>query len=140
MKQKVIFLNVLSCLCFFCSSGSLLSVPFLHLEEAHPPIANLFAGMFWGGLLIGWILQIRIRKFGAERQPVKKANLFLILTAIFSAILIFLLVFKKEAILWTSADMALLCFSVELYFSMKWRYSDEKKSDQLSDCDERFMQ
>ncbi len=71
MKLKI--LNILSGVAFFISSVCLLSIPFLDLKEGFTVTAFVFAGLFWGGLLSGLVLQIILAN-ACRKLPVIRNN------------------------------------------------------------------
>lgn len=71
MKLKI--LNILSAVLLFISSACLLSIPFLDLKEGFTAVTYILAGLFWCGLLSGFVLQI-ILVNACRRLPVVRNN------------------------------------------------------------------
>ncbi len=127
MKQKILQINNYSIIAFFISSFSLLGSPFINLESELPKGAYIIASLFWLGLISGIVLQLvsysMWRKFKRSKAKSKKSRIFLIpvVCCLFFLILV-MMIWEKNVIL-VSINLALLLFSIEVYFYFKRRYS-----------------
>ncbi|MBQ5335224.1 MAG: hypothetical protein J6Z45_04675 [Oscillospiraceae bacterium] len=123
MNRTAKLANQASVICFALSSASLLLIPFLEIGEELPRPAYWIAGIFWGGLLAGILLQITAaaKSRDAEKKPCRKARLMLIPAAVFALLLIVILLMQSKSVILLSADLALLLMSVELYFYLRRR-------------------
>lgn len=127
MKRRILVLNDISGVFFFLSSASLLGIPFLDLSNVFPAIAYFFAGLFWIGLLIGIGLQFIIsamsKKMSRKRKRSHKERRMLIPIAVFLVLFVLIMCLWKKSVVLISIDLALLLFSIEIYFYMKRRNS-----------------
>ena len=80
MKLKIF--NGISAICFLVSSASLLYIPFLDLEGEFPTLAYYLAGTFWGGLVVGIVLQILLWSICRKRQKNRNLKKLKLITAI----------------------------------------------------------
>ncbi len=127
MRRKILVLNNISGVFFFLSSVSLLGVPFLDQSNGLPVIAYLLAGLFWIGLLTGIGVQLVIsgmmKKMKDKKKRPYKRRKMLIPIAFFVLLFILIMCFWKTSVVLISTDIALLLFSIEIYFYLKRRYS-----------------
>jgi len=127
MRRKILVLNNISGVFFFLSSVSLLGVPFLDQSNGLPVIAYLLAGLFWIGLLTGIGVQLVIsgmmKKMKDKKKRPYKQRKMLIPIAFFVLLFILIMCFWKTSVVLISIDIALLLFSIEIYFYLKRRYS-----------------
>ena len=127
MRRKILVLNNISGVFFFLSSVSLLGVPFLDQSDGLPAIAYLLAGLFWIGLLTGIGVQLVIsgmmKKMKDKKKRTYKQRKMLIPIALFVLLFILIMCFWKTSVVLISTDIALLLFSIEIYFYLKRRYS-----------------
>ena len=129
MKRKILMVNNMSVISFFWSSAGLLGIPFLKLEvdEALPPGAFVIAALFWSGLLLGILFQIIAavmqKKSGQPPKKTHRERRMLIPIAILLIAFVLILCFWKSSLLCTVITLALLLFSIEIYFYLKRRYS-----------------
>lgn len=127
MRRKILVLNNISGVFFFLSSVSLLGVPFLDQSNGLPTIAYLLAGLFWIGLLTGIGVQLAIsgmmKKMKDKKKRTYKQRKMLIPIAFFVLLFILIMCFWKTSVVLISIDIALLLFSIEIYFYLKRRYS-----------------
>ncbi|MCR4645624.1 MAG: hypothetical protein K5695_09490 [Oscillospiraceae bacterium] len=127
MKQKIRMANNWSIACFFLSSASLLGIPFLNLgeDETLPLGAYVISVLFWSGLLLGILLQIVTavmqKKSGGKKKKTHRERRMLIPIAVFMIVFVLLLCFLKSSLLCLVIDLALLLFSIEIYFYLKRR-------------------
>lgn len=123
MKRNASLANNASAVCFALSSLSLLLIPFLDLGSGLPKAAFWIAGVFWGGLLAGILLQIAAARGQrkAETPHGGKARRMLIPAAVLALLLIVMLCLRTKSVRLFSADLALLLMSVELYFYLRRR-------------------
>ncbi|OPX42040.1 hypothetical protein CLHUN_40990 [Ruminiclostridium hungatei] len=121
MKLKI--LNILSGISFFISSACLLSIPFLDLKEGFTIVTYILAGLFWCGLISGFVLQIILAKL-CRRLPVIKNNkrilriigiAFLILLVVMIPVIIF---FNDNRFV-LPINLFLVLLSVEAYFVIR---------------------
>lgn len=127
MKQKILAVNNISGILFFISSMSLLIFPFLEQENGLPVIAFIIAGIFWICLLFGSALQVlasmMIKRLKQKRKKAYIERKLAIPISVFAVILILILCFFKNNLLFLAIDAALLLSSIELYFYLKRRNS-----------------
>lgn len=127
MKRRILAINDISGIFFFLSSASLLGIPLLDLSNGFPNFAYFLAGLFWIGLLIGIGLQIVLsamsKKISQKRKRTHKERRILIPIAVFLVLFILIMCFWKKSVVLISIDLALLLFSIEIYFYMKRRNS-----------------
>lgn len=127
MRRKILVLNNISGVFFFLSSISLLGVPFLDQSNGLPMIAYLLAGLFWIGMLTGIGVQLVIsgmmKKMKDKTKRTYKQRKMLIPIAFFALLFILIMCFWKTSVVLISIDIALLLFSIEIYFYLKRRYS-----------------
>lgn len=127
MKRKMLLINNYSIISFFISSFSLLGVPFINLDDELPKGAYIIALLFWIGLLFGVILQFAAysmwKKIKQKKNKSKKDRKFLIPILFFLIFFVLILLLWKKNVVLISIDLALLLFSIEIYFYFKRRYS-----------------
>ena len=127
MRRKILVLNNISGVFFFLSSVSLLGIPFLDQSDGLPLISYLLAGLFWIGLLTGIGVQLVIsgmmKKMKDKKKRTYKQRKMLIPIALFVLLFILIMCFWKTSVVLISTDIALLLFSIEIYFYLKRRYS-----------------
>ena len=127
MKRRILALNDISGVFFFLSSASLFGVPFLDQSNGLPPIAYFLADLFWLGLLIGvgmqLIISAMLKKISGKRNRTHKERRMLIPITVFLVLFILIICFWKKSVVLISIDLALLLFSIEIYFYMKRRNS-----------------
>ncbi len=121
MKLKI--LNILSGILCFISSSCLLCIPFLDLKEGFTVVTYIIAGLFWGGLLSAFVLQIVLAK-SCRRLPVIRNNKR-ILRIIGIALLILLVAVIPVVIFFNynrfvlPINLFLVFLSVESYFVIR---------------------
>lgn len=127
MKRKILLTNNYSIVSFFISSFSLFGVPFINLDGELPKGAYVIALLFWTGLLFGVILQLAAysmwKKVKQKKKKSKKDRKFLIPILFFLTFFVLILLLWKKNVVLISIDLALLLFSIEIYFYFKRRYS-----------------
>lgn len=127
MRRKILVLNDISGVFFFLSTVSLLGIPFLDQSNGLPLIAYFLAGLFWSGLLIGIGLQVLIsvmlKRMKGKRKRAHRQRKMLIPIVVFFVFFILIMCFWKKSVVLISIDIALLLFSIEIYFYLKRRYS-----------------
>lgn len=127
MKRKILLLNDISGVFFFISSASLIGIPFLDSCNGFSIAAYFFAGLFWIGLLIGIGLQFIIsfisKKMSIKEERTHKKRKMLVPVAVFLVLFALIMCFLKKSVALISIDIALLLFSIEIYFYMKRRNS-----------------
>lgn len=127
MRRKILVLNNISGLFFFLSSVSLLGIPFLDQSNGLPRIAYFLAGIFWTGLLMGIALQVLIsamlKRMKGKKKKALRQRKMLIPIAILTVSFILIMLFWKKSVVLISINIALLLFSIEIYYYLKRRYS-----------------
>lgn len=120
VKLKV--LNIISEICFFISSSGLLVIPFLDFEDSLSAAAYIVASLFWGGLILGIIIQIILFVICKKHAKVKMSKTRRIVGVIFFIsviVLIPVLVFWSDNEFILSINLFLILFSAETYFVIK---------------------
>lgn len=125
MKEKILLLNRISVITFFLSSFSILGIPFLKLDNGIPMLGYFIAILFWVGLLTGAVLQVVIAIMAKKikTEQTHKERWIFVVTAVFLILFILIACFFEKNIVLISFDIAVLIFSIEMYFYLKWRYS-----------------
>lgn len=120
VKLKV--LNIISEICFFISSSGLLVIPFLDFEDSLSAAAYIVASLFWGGLILGIIIQIILFVTCKKYTKVKESKTRQIVGVIFLIsvfVLIPIMAFWRDNEFALSINLFLLLFSIEIYFVIK---------------------
>ncbi|MBE6843105.1 MAG: hypothetical protein E7510_09805 [Ruminococcus sp.] len=127
MRQKILKINNYSIIAFFISSFSLLGIPFINQDGKLPKGAYIIALLFWIALISGIVLQIVAgsmwQKFNKKKGKSKKNRMFLIPIACFFIFLVLTILIWGKNIVLVSVNLALLLFSIEIYFYFKRRCS-----------------
>lgn len=120
MKLKA--LNIISEVLFLISSTGLLVIPFLDFEDNLSAAAYVVASLFWGGLILGIIIQIMLSVICKNRTWIRKSKTrrFVGITFLISVIvLIPVLVFWSDNEFILPINLFLILFSAETYFVIK---------------------
>ena len=120
MKLRV--LNIISGVLFFISSSSLLIIPFLAFDDNLSVSAYAVALLFWGGLILGIIIQIILFVICKKHAKVKMSKTRRIVGVIFFIsviVLIPVLVFWSDNEFILPINLFLILFSAETYFVIK---------------------
>lgn len=120
MKLRV--LNIISEILFFISSSGLLVIPFLDFEDNLSVLAYVVASLFWGGLLLGIIIQIILFVTCKKYTKVKKLKTRQMVGVIFLIsviVLIPVMFFCSDNDFILPINLFLILFSAETYFVIK---------------------
>lgn len=115
-------LNIISEVLFFISSSGLLVIPFLDYEDNLSAAAYAVASLFWGGLILGIIIQIILFATCKKYTKVKKSKTRRTVGVIFLISVIVLIpamVFRNDSEFILSINLFLILFSAETYFVIK---------------------
>lgn len=127
MKSRVDFmkikaLNIISEVLFLVSSLGLLVIPFLDFNDSLSAAAYVVASLFWGGLVLGIIIQIMLSmicKKTAKTKNLKIRRMVGITFLISVIILIPILIFCNDNEFILPINLFLILFSAETYFVLK---------------------
>lgn len=120
MKLRV--LNIISEILFFISSSGLLVIPFLDFEDNLSVLAYVVASLFWGGLLLGIIIQIILFVTCKKHTKVKRSKTRRtvgVISLISVIVLIPVMVFCSDNNFILPINLFLILFSAETYFVIK---------------------
>lgn len=120
--MKLRALNIISEVLFFISSSGLLVIPFLDYEDNLSAAAYAVASLFWGGLILGIIIQIILFVTCKKRTKVKKSKTRRTVEVIFLISVIVLIpamVFRNDSEFILLINLFLILFSAETYFVLK---------------------
>ncbi len=120
--MKLRALNIISEVLFFISSSGLLVIPFLDYEDNLSAAAYAVASLFWGGLILGIIIQIILFVICKKRTKVKKSKTRRTVEVIFLISVIVLIpamVFRNDSEFILLINLFLILFSAETYFVLK---------------------
>lgn len=132
MKLKII--NILSGVSFFISSACLLSIPFLDLKEGFTVVTYILAGLFWCGLLSGFVLQILLA-ISCRRLPVIRNNKRIL--RIIGITFLMLLVAIIPVIAFLNGNRFVLPINLFLVLLSTEAYCVIRQMERLNEYDER---
>ncbi len=120
--MKLRALNIISEVLFFISSSGLLVIPFLNFEDDLSAAAYVVASLFWGGLILGIIIQIILFVTCKKHTKVKRSKTRRTVGVIFLIsviVLIPVMVFCSDNNFILPINLFLILFSAETYFVIK---------------------
>lgn len=120
--MKLRALNIISEVLFFISSSDLLVIPFLNFEDDLSAAAYVVASLFWGGLILGIIIQIILFVTCKKHTKVKRSKTRRTVGVIFLIsviVLIPVMVFCSDNNFILPINLFLILFSAETYFVIK---------------------
>lgn len=120
--MKLRALNIISEVLFFISSSGLLVIPFLNFEDDLSAAAYVVALLFWGGLILGIIIQIILFVTCKKHTKVKRSKTRRTVGVIFLIsviVLIPVMVFCSDNNFILPINLFLILFSAETYFVIK---------------------
>lgn len=117
MKLKL--LNIISIVCFFVSSLTILFVPLMDFNNGFPVYAYYIAGTFWALLFSGIVIQIILILKTRNIKPnksLKKLRIIDTAVLLISIIMMFIVVnFLKSSSLALPINLFVLLISIESY-------------------------
>ena len=127
MKNRVDFmklkaLDIVSEVLFLVSSSGLLVIPFLDFNDTLSAAAYVVASMFWGGLILGIIIQIILFVICKKTTKSKKSRTrqMVGITFLISVIILIpVLAFCNDNEFILPINLFLILFSAETYFVLK---------------------
>lgn len=120
--MKLRTLNIISEVLFFISSSGLLIIPFLDFEDNLTAAAYAVASLFWGGLILGIIIQIILFVTCKKHTKVKRSKTRRTVGVIFLIsviVLIPVMFFCSDNNFILPINLFLILFSAETYFVLK---------------------
>lgn len=120
--MKLRTLNIISEVLFFISSSGLLIIPFLDFEDNLTAAAYAVASLFWGGLILGIIIQIILFVTCKKHTKVKRSKTRRTVGVIFLIsviVLIPVMFFCSDNNFILPINLFLILFSAETYFVIK---------------------